>query len=61
MSNVQPQADALKKAIQWVAEQRSSGTDKTPAALADEAAFRYDLSPKDSEFLIRFLKEEASS
>ncbi len=60
MSNIQPQGDALKKAIQWVAEQRSSGTQKKPAVLADEAAFRYDLSPKDSQFLLRFIKEEAS-
>ena len=60
MSNVHPQGTSLKKAIQWVAEQRSAGTDKKPSVLADEAAFRYDLSPKDSEFLIRFLKEEAS-
>jgi len=60
MSNIQPQGDALKKAIQWVAEQRSSGTEKKTAVLADEAAFRYDLSPKDSQFLLRFIKEEAS-
>ena len=60
MSNMQPQGDALKKAIQWVAEQRKAGTDKTPSALADEAGFRFDLSPKDSEFLLRFIREEVS-
>lgn len=60
MGTVQPQGDALKKAIQWVAEQRKEGSGKAPAALADEAAFRYDLSPKDSEFLLRFIREEAS-
>lgn len=60
MSNVQPQGDAVKKAIQWVSEQRNSGSEKTAAALADEAAFTYDLSPKDSEFLLRFIREEPS-
>lgn len=60
MGTVQPQGDALKKAIAWVSEQRSQGSNKTPAALADEAAFRYDLSPKDSEFLLRFIREETS-
>ena len=60
MGTVQPQGDALKKAIQWVAEQRNKGTKKPPAVLADEAAFRYDLSPKDSEFLLRFIREEGA-
>lgn len=60
MSNVQPQGDALKKAIEWVSEQRQEGTQKAPAVLADEAAFRFDLSPKDSEFLLRFIREGAS-
>jgi len=26
--------------------------------LADEAALQFDLSPKDSEFLLRFVKKE---
>ena len=60
MGTIQPQGDALKKAIQWVAEQRNSGSEKSSVTLADEAALQYDLSPKDSEFLLRFIREEAS-
>ena len=60
MGTLQPQGEALKKAIQWVAEQRKSGADKSPSALADEASLQYDLSPRDSEFLLRFIREEAS-
>ncbi|WDP92639.1 MAG: hypothetical protein HUN04_24125 [Desulfobacter sp.] len=58
MSGVQPQGDALKKAIQWISEQRKKDPAKAPAVLADEAGFRFDLSPKDSEFLLRFVKED---
>ena len=63
MSGIQPEGEALRRAIQWVAEQRSRNKDpekgpvKSPAALADEAAFRFDLSPRDSEFLLRFVRE----
>ena len=60
MTTIQPQGDALRKAVQWVAEQRKENPDKSSAALADEAAFKYDLSPKDSEFLLRFIREENS-
>ncbi len=58
MATVQPQGDALKKAVQWISEQRKANPNKNPMGLADEAAFRFDLSPKDSEFLLRFVKED---
>ncbi len=49
---------ALKKAIQWVSDQRQDRESSwdSPVTLANEAAFRFDLSPKDSEFLLRFVK-----
>jgi hypothetical protein len=58
MSNVQPQGDALKKAIEWVSEQRKKAPDTPAVKLANQAALQFDLSPKDSEFLIRFVKQE---
>ena len=58
MSNVQPQGDALKNAIQWVSEQRKKTPDTPAVKLANEAALQFDLSPKDSEFLLRFVKQE---
>ncbi len=57
MSTIMPQSDRLKKAIEWISEQRKAESDRNLTALADEAAFRFDLSPKDGEFLLRFLKE----
>ena len=58
MSNVQPQGDALKKAIEWVSEQRRKSPDTPATRLANDAALRFDLSPKDSEFLLRFVKQD---
>lgn len=57
MSGLHPQGDALKKAIQWISEQRQQHPEKKSAALADEAGLRFDLSPKDGEFLLRFVRE----
>ena len=58
---MQPQGDALKKAVQWIGEQRKSTPGADPVKLADEAALRFGLSPKDSEFLLRFVREEQGS
>lgn len=58
MSNVQPQGEQLRKAIKWVSERRSENPDISPVQLADEASLQFDLSPKDSEFLLRFVKND---
>jgi len=58
MSTLQPQGDKLKKAIQWISEKRKETPDINPVKLVDEAGFQFDLSPKDSEFLLRFVKND---
>ncbi len=58
MSNVQPQGEALKKAIQWISDERRKSPDTPATKLANDAALQFDLSPKDSDFLMRFVKQE---
>jgi len=58
MTTVQPQGEALKKAIQWISQERKKNPDINLAILVDKTAFQFDLSPKDSEFLLRFVKAE---
>ena len=55
-----PQGEKLKQAVQWISEKRKEKPDINPAKLVDEASFRFDLSPKDSEFLLRFVKNDDS-
>lgn len=56
MTTIQPQGEQLRKAVQWISEKRKETPDINPVKLVDEASFRFDLSPKDSEFLLRFVK-----
>ena len=58
MSTVQPQGEQLKKAVQWISDARKENPDAAPAKLVDEAGFRFDLSPKDCEFLLRLIKND---
>jgi len=57
MSTVMPQGQALRKAVLWVSEQRKAQPDLNVKKLADDACLQFDLSPKDSEFLMGFVKE----
>ena len=57
MTSKNAQGEQLRKAIKYVSDKLSedSGIDLTK--LVDDACLRYDLNPKDSEFLIRFVKK----
>ena len=58
MSTIMPEGNNLKKAIQWIDEARSEKSYKNLLQLIDEAGMRFNLSPNDSEFLIRFFKNK---
>jgi hypothetical protein len=45
-----PKGEALRRAVAWLAEQRTW----TPA-LIEQACQRFDVSPEDEEFLLREL------
>ena len=60
MATIQPKSEQLKKAIQWISEKRKENPDINPAKLADDASFQFDLNPKDSQFLLRFVKNDDS-
>jgi len=58
MSTPQPRGDKLKKAVKWISEKRKENPDINLNKLVDEAGFQFDLSPKDSQFLLRFVKND---
>lgn len=59
MNTTQPQGESLRKAINHISEVRKSDPDADLVKLVDQTALRFDLSPKDSEFLLRFVKESS--
>ncbi|MBU8849986.1 MAG: hypothetical protein KOO65_09015 [Desulfobacterales bacterium] len=58
MAALQPQGDKLKKAVRWISEKRKQNPDINLTKLVDDAGFQFDLSPKDSQFLLRFVKND---
>jgi hypothetical protein len=58
MSNIQPKGEQLKKAIKWMSEKRRETPDINLVKLVDDVSLQFDLSPKDSEFLLRFVKND---
>jgi translation initiation factor 2 beta subunit (eIF-2beta)/eIF-5 len=61
MTTVMPEGEAIRKAIKWISAELHEDPGKPVIKLVNEAVARFDLSPKDSEFLISFYKKEKGS
>ena len=61
MTTIMPEGEALRKAIKWISAELNENPDKSVQKLVNEAVTRFDLSPKDTEFLISFYKEGRST
>jgi hypothetical protein len=56
MSSIMPEGAAIRKAVQWISKMREE--EKTPLPnLIEQACVRFNLSPKDGEFLNRFFSQ----
>lgn len=51
-----PHGEVLRRAIRWLSDER-----RHDARAIDEAARRFDLTPAEEEFLLRWAKEQADS
>ncbi len=58
MSNIQPPNESLRKAVRWISGRLQENDHPSLMTLINEATFRFDLSPLDADFLIRFYKQK---
>ncbi|HYA40197.1 MAG TPA: hypothetical protein VEF34_02755 [Syntrophobacteraceae bacterium] len=56
MTTIMPEGEALRKAVKWISAELDENMDKSVQKLVNEAVTRFDLSPKDAEFLMSFYR-----
>jgi hypothetical protein len=56
--SIQPNGEDLRKAVKWVSEERQFNPGKELKTLVEEACMKFDLSPKDADFLLRQLLDQ---
>jgi hypothetical protein len=54
VSTIQPEGEALRKAVRFVSDALREDPDRAPGPLLDEAARRFDLDPLQADYLARF-------
>jgi len=52
--SILPEGELLRRAVKWISEELQEKKDANLAKLINEACVKFDLSPTDAEFLIRF-------
>jgi hypothetical protein len=57
MANILPEGEDLRRAVKWISGHLQEDPDQPVQPLIQQAIFKFDLSPKDSEFLIMFFRE----
>jgi len=58
MNDTYLKKQAVKNAVKWISEQLKQETAHSLNQLVDQAIFRFDLSPKEAEFLLWFYKTQ---
>jgi hypothetical protein len=58
MTTIMPGGTAIRKAIQWISQKREEGGKTSLMSLIDQACIRFNLAPKDCDFLHRFFSEQ---
>jgi hypothetical protein len=56
MSTVQPEGELLRKAVKWISDEHAHDEAKSIKQLIESAALKFNLSPKESEYLDRFFQ-----
>jgi len=52
---IQPEGEEIRKAVKWVSGERQFEPGKDLNKIIEEACIKFDLSPKEAEFLRRFV------
>ncbi|MEN6422917.1 MAG: hypothetical protein ABFD76_13325 [Smithella sp.] len=60
MATIMPESENVQKAIKWISISLEENDKQSLASLIDKAVFKFDLSPKDTEFLSKFFRERNS-
>jgi hypothetical protein len=60
MADQLPEGEQLRRAVKWIASSLQDNPDQPVFRLVDQAVFKFDLSPKDAEFLLNMYKPGAA-
>ncbi len=56
--SIQPEGEDLRKATRWISDKLQYESNVTLSKAIEQACVKFDLAPKDAEFMMRFFSEK---
>ena len=57
MHDLLPEGEELRRAVKWISGNLQENPGQPVQPLVQKAIFKFDLSPRDAEFLIEFYRQ----
>ena len=57
MATIMPESELVQKAIKWISANLEEDDKQPIPKLIEKAVFKFDLSPKDTDFLMNFFHD----
>ncbi len=61
MTTIMPEGEAIRKAVKWISGELQEDPKKSLQKLVNSAVTRFDLSPKEAEFLTDFYRKDKTN
>ena len=61
MTTVMPEGENIRKAVKWISSELQDNPNKSLQKIVNDAVLRFDLSPKDAEFLTSFYRKDSTN
>lgn len=58
--SILPEGEQIRKAVKWVSDERTEHPEAPLFTIIEKACLKFDLTPKDGEFLMRHLTESSA-
>ena len=58
MATIQPKGESLRKAVKWISDEHQYNPDRSHQRIIEEACLKFNLSPKDAEYLNQLIKKD---
>lgn len=58
MTTIQPEGEKVRQALKWISHERREDEMRDIAGLIGAASMRFNLSPKEEDFLINFYRDK---
>ncbi len=55
---IKPKGEHLRNAIKWISQELKYNKDKETNVIIEEACLKFNLSPKDAEYIRRVVNEQ---